>query len=234
MKNVFQRNETKYLITEKQCTALLEDLKEHIRPDEFGDYLVQNLYYDTKNWDIIRKSIEKPLYKEKMRLRCYGTLTEQRKLFLELKKKYKGVVYKRRVAFPAIKKMNAEIRDLIEEEATQISRELAFHLFKNPVDEKMYLSHKRRAFAGVEDKELRITFDKDIRYRIRDLDFKMPDVGTSILSADMVILEIKVGGGMPLWLTQALSKHKIFPRSFSKYGTCYADHLQRQRKAGVA
>lgn len=234
MQNVFQRNEIKYLISEAQYCALLQDISGQIKADEYGDYLVQNLYFDTRNWDIIRKSIEKPLYKEKMRLRCYGDLTEKRKLFLELKKKYRGVVYKRRVAFPEIKKVDMEIRDFIHQKASQVSRELAFHLYQNPVQEKMYLSHKRQAFVGIEDAKLRVTFDREIRYRVSDLAFKNPEQGTAILPPHIIVMEIKLVEGMPLWLTGALSKHEIFPRSFSKYGTCYMNYFQKQREAGVA
>ena len=223
MQNVFKRYEKKYLITEAQYESLIGDINQSISPDDFGEYTVQNLYFDTDNWDIIRTSIEKPLYKEKMRLRCYDASERKQKLFLELKKKYRGIVYKRRVAIPE-KQLHTDIIDVVKQDATQISQELSFHLLHNPVCEKMYLSHKRVAFKGVEEKGLRITFDRDIRYRVQALGFVKPDKGKVILPPDIIVMEIKVTGGMPLWLTNALSKNRVFPRSFSKYGTCYADY----------
>ena len=228
MSSIFKRYEAKYLITKAQSTALLETLSTHMISDQFGEYLVQNLYYDTENWDVIRTSIEKPIYKEKMRLRCYGTPAKESDLYLELKKKHKGIVYKRRIAFPGLRLSGKDVRDIVAEEPSQISQELGFYLKINPVFEKIYLSYKRRAFTGTTDKGLRITFDTDIRYRLHDLAFQKPDLGTSILLPGQTIMEIKTLGGMPLWLARTLSKHKIYQTSFSKYGSCYTDCIGKQ------
>jgi len=230
MQRIFQRYEEKYLITEVQREVLSRALLQYMVPDRFEAYLVQNLYYDTEHWDIIRTSIEKPLYKEKMRLRCYGEQNSDSKIFLELKKKYKGIVHKRRVVFSNIGLFGNEIGDLVAEEASQISHELAFHLKAKQVCEKMYISHKRCAFIGIADKGLRLTFDTDIRYRVQGLTFEQPDRGTPVLSSGAVIMEIKMPGGMPLWLARMLSEHKVYPTSFSKYGACYVDHMQKQRE----
>jgi len=234
VESIFKRHEAKYLITEAQATALMPTLSRHMVRGKFDAYLVQNLYYDTENWDVVRRSIEKPVYKEKMRLRCYGLPEPESKLFLELKKKYKGIVYKRRIGFPGTKLSASGLQDFVAGENSQISRELTSYLEAHPVCERMYISHYRQAFTGREEKGLRITFDTDLRYRLEDLDFAEPRRGTLILPPGQIIMEIKTPGGMPLWLTRALSAHKIYPTSFSKYGTCYMDYIQKQKERGQA
>ena len=232
MEHIFKRYEAKYLITEAQAANLLTVFSQHMTRGKFDAYLVQNLYYDTDNWDVVRTSITKPVYKEKMRLRCYGIPERESKLFLELKKKYKGIVYKRRIGFSNETLSARCIEDLVEEETSQISRELKSYLQTHPVYERMYISHHRHAFTGKEDKSLRITFDTDLRYRLEDLTLADPRRGTAILPPGQIIMEIKTQGGMPLWLTRALSQHKAYPTSFSKYGTCYTDYIQKQRERG--
>ena len=234
MQNIFGRYEEKYLITYAQKTALLETISKHIAEDKFANYIVQNLYYDTENWDVVRNSIESPLYKEKMRLRCYGRQAYEAKLFLELKKKYKGVVYKRRAAFSNTLLSSNDVRDIMDQKSSQILRELQFYLKANSVYERIYLSYKRSAFTGVVDKDLRITFDTDIRYRIHDLEFTQPENGIPVLTPDQTIMEIKIERGMPLWLVHALGENKVYPISFSKCGTCYTDYIRKQQKGDVA
>ena len=232
MEHIFKRYEAKYLITDAQAAQLLTVFSQHMTKGQFDTYLVQNLYYDTENWDVVRRSITKPVYKEKMRLRCYGLPERESKLFLELKKKYKGIVYKRRIGFPNEKLSACGVQDLVAGESSQISRELTSYLQTHPVYERMYISHTRHALAGRADTGLRITFDTDLRYRLEDLVFEKPNTGTSILPPGQIIMEIKTPGGMPLWLTRTLSAHKVYPTSFSKYGRCYTDYIQRQRERG--
>jgi SPX domain protein involved in polyphosphate accumulation len=216
MQSFFERYENKYLITREQGAALADILSQRAAPAGFGEYTVQNLYFDTENWDVIRASTEKPLYKEKMRLRCYGAPNREGKLFLELKKKYKGIVYKRRIAVPAEVFPDKSIREIVSGESSQISRELDFYLKTNPISEKIYISYRRIAFAGTEDEGLRVTFDTDVRFRPHNLSFERPEDGRLVIPPDMMLMEIKTLGGIPLWLARALSENGVFPRSFSK------------------
>lgn len=225
MQTIFKRYEKKYLISREQGAALQKIFSQHMAPDHFGEYLVQNLYYDTENWDVIRASVEKPMYKEKMRLRCYGEPNHDTNFFLELKKKYKGVVYKRRIAIPSQPLSQKSIRDIVSAETSQISRELDFYLKINEVSEKIYIVYRRLAFAGIENEGLRVTFDTDIRFRMDDLNFSRPDTGHIILPQDTMLMEIKTLGGMPLWMAGVLSEHKIYPTAFSKFGVCYTDYI---------
>jgi hypothetical protein len=196
--------------------------------DKYGEYLVQNLYYDTENWDVIRASIEKPIYKDKLRLRCYGEVTDDSKFYLELKKKYKGVVYKRRIVIPSRSLTDDSVRGVVSTTHSQISNELDFYLRTNDVAEKIYIAYRRNAFAGREDAGLRVTFDAGIRFRLENLTFSNPNVGQCVLPEGKMLMEIKALGGMPLWMASVLSENGIFPTSFSKFGVCYTDHIYKR------
>ena len=228
MQSNFNRNEKKYIISKEQCIEFQKLFSQYMKPDQFGENLVQNLYFDTENWDVIRTSIEKPLYKEKLRLRCYDMPNKESTVFLELKKKFKGIVYKRRIALPFRELSYRSVQDLAAEESSQISQELCFYIKRNSVFEKVYISFKRTAFTGREQKDLRVTFDSDIRFRLEKLDFFNPDYGTFLLPKNTIVMEIKAGGGMPLWMAHTLCEHKVFPVSFSKYGKCYTGFIIKQ------
>jgi SPX domain protein involved in polyphosphate accumulation len=217
----------KYLVTREQAEAIRRIMSQHMVPDHFGEYLVQNLYYDTDDWSVIRDSIEKPLYKEKMRLRCYGVPDCDSKFYLELKKKYKGIVYKRRIDILPKDLFGGSVREIVSEEDSQIARELDFYLKQNAVSEKIYISYKRIAYTGVEDEGLRVTFDTDIRFRLDRLHFWNPWEGGAILPRDAALMEVKTLGGMPLWLARALSENEVHPSPFSKYGACYTGFIMK-------
>ena len=223
MKKIFQRYEKKFLLSTSQQEALLARIANDIKADVFDQYLVQSLYLDTPRWEVVRNSIEKPLYKEKMRLRCYEReLTKKTMLFLELKKKYDGRIYKRRVVFPASELMGCNsLEALVMKKDSPIAKELGFYLKVNPVANKMYISSERKTFVGTKEANLRLTFDEEIKFRTTDLHFLKPHVGTAILASHEVLLEIKTPFGMPIWLARVLSELNIFPISFSKYGHCY-------------
>ena len=96
----FERRELKYRITDAQRAALEAAFDARMVPDEHGESTICNIYYDTADYRLIRASLEKPAYKEKLRLRSYGVTEPGGEVFLELKKKYKGIVYKRRITPP--------------------------------------------------------------------------------------------------------------------------------------
>ena len=96
----FERRELKYRITDAQRAALEAAFDARMVPDEYGESTICNIYYDTADYRLIRAPLEKPAYKEKLRLRSYGVTGPGGEVFLELKKKYKGIVYKRRITLP--------------------------------------------------------------------------------------------------------------------------------------
>jgi len=224
----FKRYEEKYLISREQCSELRKVISRKMEPDVFGDYHVQNLYYDTENWDVIRASVEKPSYKEKMRLRCYNVPDKESQVFLEFKIKYRGVVYKRRASIPFGELSSRSVQDVAAAESSQVLREINYYMKKNPVAEKIYIVYRRAALAGTDGGELRVTFDSDIRFRLEGLDYSNPDDGTLILPQDKIIMEIKSAHGMPLWMSRLLCENKIFPTAFSKYGECYTGYIRKE------
>ena len=226
---IFRRYEKKYLIDAQQRRQLMARIAQHLKCDEHGRSTVCSLYLDTPDWLLIRNSIEATTYKEKLRLRSYGTPGPDSRVFLELKKKYHGVVYKRRVALTE-RQAEAYLRSGIKPFDSQIFRELdyAMRFYHNPRPAAM-VSYEREAYTVPTAPNLRLTFDSAVRYRTDRLSLSAGTAGKGILPADTVILEIKTDGAMPLWLSAALDECGIRPASFSKYGTAYRD-LCRQQK----
>jgi len=225
LENVFKRREIKFILNREQYTAVKKSFATRMVADEYANYLVQNVYFDTDNWSVIRESIEKPLYKEKLRLRCYGIPRRDTFMFLELKKKFDGIVYKRRIAFPMeeIFENSKNLHRIIAQDSSQIGRELAFYLETHPVYERVYIAYQRQAFFDGND--LRVTFDTDTHFRLHSLGYENPRDGNLLIPPDSAIMEIKTGSGVPLWLTEVLSGKKIYPTTFSKYGTGYIKYI---------
>lgn len=216
--DVFCRKELKFLIDENQRKALEQVFVEKMLPDQFPHSSIRNIYYDTPDFRLIRHSLLKPVYKEKLRLRCYG---ESREAFLEMKKKYKGIVYKRRIALTepqaeAFISRSGSIPD------TQIGREMVyFRDFYQNLQPQVYLSYERDSWRGMTDPGLRITFDNQIQFRRTGLHLDLSPEGQTILPPGLSLLEVKAENAIPLWLTQELARLRIRKISFSKYGRAY-------------
>lgn len=220
--SVFERKEIKYPISREQHDGLLSLLGDRIKADDHGLTAICNIYFDTPDSRLIRESIEKPLYKEKLRLRTYGVPDESTPAFIELKKKFEGIVYKRREILPYAEAMRFLTEGAEPSRDSQIFRELKWTLdFYGSLVPAMVLCYDRIAYFAPEDPEIRITFDSDIRYRTEDLDLMLGDHGEHLPEGDDYIMELKISGAMPLWLSHALDELKIYPGSFSKYGTAY-------------
>ena len=221
MAQTFQRVEKKYLISKETYQKFLEETKNYITLDEFGLHKICNIYFDTEQYDLIRNSIEKPVYKEKLRLRSYGTPNEEDKVYLELKKKWKGIVYNRRISLRLKEAKDYFYRGVMPKEQGQIMKEIDYFVrFYHP-EPKLYLAYDRRAYYGKEDPALRITFDEKIRSREEHLRLEEGDYGEALLKEDMILMEVKIPGSMPIWLSQIMAGLHIYPTSFSKYGNVY-------------
>ena len=169
IQTVFERTEKKYILTISQRRALLEKIMEYIKPDEYGESTVCSLYFDTDDSHLIRKSMEKPIYKEKLRLRSYSTPKADSNVFLELKKKYKGVVYKRRQTLKYTQAMDYINKGLMPNDS-QIMREIDWAMkYYEGIAPKMFIAYDRTAFYSKTDHELRITFDRNVRFRTDNL-----------------------------------------------------------------
>ena len=225
--DVFRRRELKFLVSQEQRDSLELLLQEKMVPDKHGRSTICNLYYDTPDYRLIRHSLEKPVYKEKLRLRSYGTIAPGVDVFLEMKKKYKGIVYKRRVKLTQEEAMAFMQRQAPLPKDTQIGRELEyFRDFYKTLEPRVYLSYEREAWYDPNDYGFRMTLDRNIRDRTTDLDLAAPVEGELILPPELSLLEVKASGGIPMWLTEHLSSIRLHKQSFSKYGTAYQQMLE--------
>lgn len=219
---VFKRYELKYMLTLAQKQKLLNAMAPYMALDKFGRSTIRNIYFDTDSFRLIRRSIEKPAYKEKLRIRSYGQAAPDSTVFVELKKKYKHVVYKRRISLSEKEAMQWIKKERHCQMDTQISEEIDYFLdYYETLHPTVFLSYEREAFYAKDKSDFRVTFDDNIFCRQDDLSLASKAYGTPLLPEGMVLMEIKCSGGIPLWMVHALSEEHIYKTSFSKYGTAY-------------
>ena len=231
--SVFKRYELKYLLPRTQKARILAAMAPYMTQDQYGKSTIRNIYFDTESYRLVRHSIEKPVYKEKLRIRSYAQAKADTPVFVELKRKYNGMVYKRRLSMPEQQAMDWITGDGGCPQDSQIGREIDYFLaFYRDLIPKVFLSYQREAYYAREDQTFRITFDDHICARLHDLSLESEPDGVPLLPPDMVLMEIKCAGGMPLWLTQLLTQEQIYKTSFSKYGTAYQTLIFTKRKEG--
>ena len=224
----FKRYEKKYLLSAREYPVLLERLAPYIEPDEYPRSTVCSVYYDRDDFRLIRYSIERPVYKEKLRVRSYDHAGPDDEVFVELKKKYKGIVYKRRVTMTEREAERWLSGESGPPESGQMIREIQWFMRENRPKPKVVIACDRTAWRAKEDAELRITFDENIRWRETDLSLSAGSGGQPLLENGEVLMELKLPGAAPLWLARLLSEEALFPTSFSKYGTCYQNNLLQE------
>lgn len=219
---VFKRYELKYLLDKEQKTRVVEAIQKNMELDKYGKTTIRNIYFDTDDYRLIRRSIEKPLYKEKIRVRSYSNKNENGIVFVELKKKYKKVVYKRRISMSekeAMKWLNGEVE---LENPSQIEKEISYCLsYYKGLRPTLYLAYDREAYFSKDESDFRVTFDENVLCREQDFSLHSATNGIPILGKNQVLMEIKCSGGIPIWMTEILSREKLYKTSFSKYGTAY-------------
>lgn len=216
---VFQRHETKYLLASAQRARLESLLAVHMTPDAWGRSTICSVYYDTPSGTLARRSMEHPLYKEKIRLRSYGDIVRA-SVFLELKKKYDDVVYKRRCELSP-ERAQAFLAGTAEPR-TQIERELAWSISRyDGLCPSIYLAYERDAFYDPADHDVRITLDQNLRFRTTSLGFGHGSFGEPLMDDGLTLVEVKTGQAIPLWLARFLSEERLFKSTFSKYSCAY-------------
>lgn len=224
---VFNRYEHKYMLDRETFSKVINVMEQHMVMDRHNKghkpYTIANIYFDTPDDYLIRTSLAKPEYKEKLRLRAYGVPNLDSKVYLEIKKKFKGIVNKRRTTLKL-----KEAYDFVESGKApqpkkymnaQVLRELEYFLNIYDLSPKLYLAYDRIAYYEKKNKDLRISFDMNIRSRRYDLALEDGDHGEMLLPNDVYLMEIKTSLAKPLWLTHMLAELHIRRNSFSKYGT---------------
>lgn len=218
----FQRYEMKYLLDQQKKREILRIMEPYMKLDEYGRTTIRNIYFDTDTFRLIRRSIEGSAYKEKLRIRSYQLAGPADPVFVELKKKYHSVVYKRRLVLPETLAMasfqSGDPLPVHSQIADEIEYFRSYHGTLHPTD---FLSYEREAYYALDGGDLRITFDENILYRQQDISLGSYIYGTPLLKKGQTLMEIKTAGGIPLWMSSALTRHKIFKTSFSKYGSAY-------------
>lgn len=228
---VFERYELKYLLTAQQKQRLLEQMQGKMQLDRYGRTTIRNLYFDTADFRLIRHSLERPVYKEKLRIRSYRRAGAEDLVFVELKKKYQSVVYKRRVSLSQRQALAWLSGGDGHPDESQITREIDyFRGFYRTLVPKVFLSYEREAFFALDGSDLRITMDENILSRETEMTLDSEAWGTPLLAPGLTLLEVKTSGGLPLWLTGFLTREGIYKTSFSKYGTAYRDQIFLRNK----
>ena len=227
----FKRVELKYMLDANQKAAVQAAMQGHVRPDQFGQNTIRNIYYDTDTYRLIRASLEKPVYKEKLRIRSYQQAAPDTPVFLELKKKFKSVVYKRRLILAEGRASSCFATGSRLPVDSQIAREIDyFCAFYGRLSQAVFLSYDREAYYAPDGTDLRITFDKNILYRQEDLSLCSPVWGEALLQPGMTLMEVKTSAALPLWLTEVLTREHLYKTSFSKYGTAYQEIVRASHK----
>ena len=226
--SVMKRYELKYLLNKEQLNYFVNKINEHMKVDKYGVTSIASIYYDSPDYRLITKSIEKPKYKEKLRLRGYGLVNKDKPTFLEIKRKCEGIVYKRRITLTENEATNL-ITNKESKSKDQISRELLAFIenYKN-LEPKYLIIYDRVAYYQ-DNSDLRITIDMNPRYRTTHLNLHTSMEGEPLLEEGSAILEVKVQHSVPLWLTEILTKGHIYQSSFSKVGTAHLKELAKAR-----
>lgn len=234
---VFHRYEKKYLLKEAQYQRVSALLQEHMVLDKYNvdgkKYTISNLYFDTKEDHLIRRSLEKPEYKEKLRLRSYGPVTEEDSVFLEIKKKNLELVNKRRTVM-TLREAKAYLLEGKWPKGgssnPQILKEIDYLLSHEKVEPKVYLAYDRIAWFSPEETGMRVTIDSGIRARRTDVRLDGEDYGSALIGAGLYLMEVKIIDSIPLWFTKVLSEEKIYSTSFSKYGFEFQEYCEKTAK----
>lgn len=224
----FKRYELKFILSSEQKNRILTAMEPYMTLDKYGRTTIRNIYFDTDDYRLIRRSIERPSYKEKLRIRSYKRADAYDTVFVELKKKYDRVVYKRRVSMREDEAMEW-LCQRIRHADSQIEREIEYFLdFYQHLRPTVFLSYEREAYYSNDGGDLRVTFDNNILCRQEDISLEYDVYGYPLLENGKILMEIKCSGGIPLWLTRTLSSERIYKTSFSKYGTAYQSIIYPQ------
>lgn len=230
----FKRYELKYLLTKQDKERLLAAMEPYMKLDSYGRTIIRNLYFDTDSFLLIRRSLEKPAYKEKLRIRSYQTAEPSDPVFVELKKKYKSVVYKRRLVLEEQKAMDSFLKGTPLPVQSQIAREIEyFRGYYGDLHPTVFLSYEREAYYALDGSDFRVTFDENILYRTHDLSLGSRVYGSPLLGEGQTLMEIKTSGSIPLWMSHVLTRQRLYKTSFSKYGSAYRRMLEAEMKGGL-
>lgn len=225
--NIFKRVEKKYLLTEEEYQELFQRINKYLTKDKYFQSTICNIYFDNSKDDLLINSIERPIYKHKIRLRSYGVPTLEDDVFLEIKSKYKKVVGKRRIKLK-LKDFKKYQRTKKYTGDNQIMKEIDYLFNFYNLKPSYFVAYDRKCYVGKSDEYLRITIDENLRSRKHHLSLEYGDRGKNHFKEKKYIMEIKTLGAMPLWLVRNLSELEIYTRSFSKIGNIFIKEKEKK------
>lgn len=219
METIIDRYEQKYLLTKDNFNYLINLIDDYLVKDKYFKETIYNVYFDNDYFEIINRSIDKPIYKEKIRMRSYYKTDNDTNIFLEIKKKYDDTSNKRRVIISYKDYLDYINKNIIPNCDKQIMSEIDYCFKKYKLKPKIKLVYDRFAYNLKDDDSFRITFDTNVRYNLNEMDYNIED--DVMFMNDKYIMEIKTFNGIPLWLNKILNKLNIYPTSYSKVGKVY-------------
>ena len=232
--STFKRYELKYILTKQQKEKIQQVMEKYMNLDDYGRTTIRNIYFDTENFYLARHSIEKPAYKEKLRLRSYKAVGENDPVFVELKKKYDSIVYKRRLVMPKYQVSDTFNNNVPIPVKSQIAEEINyFRNYYKSLHPAVFLTYEREAYFSLNGSDFRVTFDENILYRDNDFDLGGSIYGIPLIKSNQTLMEIKTSGGYPLWMSHILSELNVFKASFTKYGSAYIDITSNKTKGMI-
>ena len=230
----FKRYELKYLLTRQEKQNVLKSMAEHMKLDDYGQTTIPKYLFRYRHIPADSSFFGKPVYKEKLRVRSYQPAGPDDPVFVELKKKYKSVVYKRRLVLPEAQVMKCFEHGKPLPIHSQIGEEIAYFWdYYETLHPTVFLTYEREAYYALDGSDFRVTFDENILYREEDISLGSKIYGTPILGENQTLMEIKTSGGIPLWMSETLTKNTLFKTSFSKYGTAYQQMMDEKVQRGV-
>lgn len=231
IQQVFRRSEIKYVLSQKEYHLLMDKISPYLEKDEYFKETNCSIYFDNdSNWLAIH-SLEKPMYKEKIRIRSYNVPTLTDTIFVEIKKKYDGVGSKRRIPMKLcdfyLFLKNHQTFNNLDENQKQILSEIEYVFKFYNLKPTLYLAYDRLSYCDKNNPNFRVTFDHNVRSRKNNLRLEAGDNGKKYFKNNEVVMEVKALGSYPIWFVKSLSSLKIYPASFSKYG-CIMQSLDRK------
>ena len=219
---LFDRYELKYLVHAKQAAALLDDLEPYVKRDKNagadGYYKITSLYLDSPELAAYWEKLDGEKYRRKVRVRTYGAGAAD--AFIEIKQRLNLGVAKRRTKLP-VAAAESTLRALCtgrHEPGDAVLDEVYVLAKTERLRPTVIVSYNRAAFFDAWRRDLRITFDRNLKYRVHDLSLQGdPTRGRWFLPPDWYVLEVKFDRILPSWLCTALNRHDLKLERISKY-----------------
>lgn len=226
VKEFFYRRELKYLISHTTYEALLEALTPYMKADSFGTdgkYAISSLYFDTPHHSIYWETANQLPIRQKLRLRTYERSEPGGAAFFEIKQKVNNWVHKRRTmltlaeGYRFVDLWSHSEPQQIASSNEQVAREIWQFQHQYQLKPKVIVRYERHALECLNDPELRITFDRQLTCRSDSLLLEADEAEKHFVNPDFVIMEVKAGRSIPLWLSRMLADFGCQRSALSKY-----------------